>query len=94
VINFEAKTGIEALPRFMYENRSTKWAMFEFISSNPEILDVVEKSMPGYPGERINVRLKLAKKDVPGTSEVCIYASDSEEKIFDCYLFKIKYTYW
>jgi nephrocystin-4 len=93
IISLDCKIGLETQPRFIYENRSAKWAMFEFVSSNPEILDIFEKSVPCNPGDRVNVRLRMAKRDTPGTAEVCVYASDVEEKIFDCILFKIKYGY-
>jgi len=87
------KINMESAQRFVYENRSTKWALFEFMSSTPEILELVEKSLPLNPGEKANVRMKLAKRDTPGVAEVCVHVADVEEKIFDCILFKIKYTY-
>ena len=40
IIEVNCKIGQDSAQRFIYDNRSSKWALFEFVSSNSDILEV------------------------------------------------------
>ena len=40
IFEISSKIGVETVQKFVYQNRSTSWSVFEFQSSHPDILQV------------------------------------------------------
>mmetsp|Transcript_38763 Transcript_38763/g.34457 ORF Transcript_38763/g.34457 Transcript_38763/m.34457 type:complete len:171 (-) Transcript_38763:191-703(-) len=84
----EVKCGYESQPsKVLFENRSTSFCLFEFVSSHPELLQPIEKTVPFEGGEKKNIKVRVTGRKEPGIAEVCLYASDTEEKVANCLLF-------
>lgn len=41
IFELKVRVGQESTQRFAYENRSSNWCLFEFVSSHPDILQVI-----------------------------------------------------
>ena len=69
-------------------NRTSDWAVFEFISSNPKLMDVnifhythnhyqIAESKKGLnKGDKCNIELKIPSRTKTGIEEVILFASD------------------
>jgi len=86
------RCGMDSNQKFIYENRTTSFCIFEFVSSHPDILQPIEKNVAIDGGSKENVRIRIQGRDEPSIAEVCLFASDTEERIFECLLFQIRYV--
>jgi hypothetical protein len=76
----------------MFTNRSSAWGMFHFRSSHPKVLQLKESRMPLEAGASGYLWISIPGVNESSLAEVCVFANDSEENIFECLLFKISFV--
>ncbi|EAR93704.2 nephronophthisis protein, putative (macronuclear) [Tetrahymena thermophila SB210] len=84
----------ESIQVFEYRNKSQKTKTFQFLSSDPSILEVLDpsKQILGNSGEEIAVRVVPREYKAP-EAQVIIFASDYDETVFDTMKFRIRYIF-
>ena len=65
---------------FYYKNKkmSTKKLVFEFASSNEEIMYPTNDTLVFFGGENKQVEIQIMARNYVGTEEVYLYASDTD----------------
>ena len=53
---------------------------------------MIDRQMALQAGEKKAIRVEIMPVPGPGETEVSIFASDQEESLFECMMFKIKYV--
>ena len=91
VYEIKAKVGQDSTKKIVFMNRSQSWAMFHFRSSHPNVLEVREPRMGLEGGAKGYLPVYIPAVHQPSLAEVCVFASDTEENIFEVIMFKIEY---
>jgi len=91
LFQLKCKVGVESNQRVKYTNKSALPSVFEFISSNPDILVVREPEIYIDGNDQDFIRVHLPGQSQPGNAEAFVFASDKEGNIFEALMFKINY---
>jgi nephrocystin-4 len=92
VYHFSCPLNTPTDKRIMFTNRSSAWGMFHFRSSHPKVLQLKESRMPLEAGASGYLWISIPGVNESSLAEVCVFANDSEENIFECLLFKISFV--
>mmetsp|Transcript_20156 Transcript_20156/g.20185 ORF Transcript_20156/g.20185 Transcript_20156/m.20185 type:complete len:414 (+) Transcript_20156:475-1716(+) len=91
IYEVKCKLGQPTDKRVLFVNRSQSWAIFHFRSSHPNVLEIKEPRISLEGGAKGYLWVHAPATSQPNPAEVCVFATDSEENIFECLLFKIDY---
>lgn len=78
--------------QIIFTNRSQQWVMFHFRSSHPKLCRIEEPKMALEAGASGHLMMAFQPNDEVGRQEICVFASDEEETMFECLLFKVEYS--
>ena len=80
---------------FYYKNKKmgSKKLVFEFASSNEELLFPTNDTLVFFGGETKQIELQVAARSNVGTEEVYLYVSDTEQHFMECIAFEIIYVH-
>eukprot|EP00828_Plagiopyla_frontata_P035682 TRINITY_DN4727_c0_g3_i2.p1 TRINITY_DN4727_c0_g3~~TRINITY_DN4727_c0_g3_i2.p1 ORF type:complete len:171 (+),score=27.48 TRINITY_DN4727_c0_g3_i2:89-601(+) len=85
------KVGVDSVQKFIYYNKTNYQSNFQFTSQAPQLLEIKDQKIGIKAGGRETIRFKVTGQQEEGTTNVFVFASDEDEKIFQCLLFKISY---
>lgn len=91
IFELSCRLGVESLQKFAYPNKTTSYSVFEFTSSHPDILQLVETRIGINGGEKETIRVRIPARNQHGNAIVYVFSVDQDEKVFECMQFKIKY---
>jgi hypothetical protein len=92
LFQLQCRVGIPCDKKVMYTNRTQAWSMFHFRSSHPQLLSVREPRLGLEAGASGYILINIASVPAAGLEEVCIFASDAEESIFEVLKFHIDFA--
>ena len=81
-----------AQKQVLFTNHSQKWVKFRFRSSHPQLLRLEEPKMALEAGASGPLLMAFLPNPEPGRKEICVFASDEDETLFECLMFKAEYA--
>lgn len=91
VYQVQCSAGTPSDKKVTYVNRTSAWALFNFRSSHPDLLQIRDPRLALDPGAQGFLSIHFAPRTEPGVAEICVFASDSDEGVFETLLFKVEY---
>lgn len=92
IYELKASIGVATDKRINFVNRSQGWTVFHFRSSHPNVLELPEPRLALEAGANGYLLVRIMPIQQMGQSEVCVFAADTEENLFEVMLFKIQYA--
>ena len=78
--------------QFSYTNNSSQWRLIDFVSSNPELMQISDGTQGFNEKETKNIPTYFPPSNRRGTAEIMVFVTDRENKMYDCLLFSVNYA--
>jgi hypothetical protein len=89
--NCECEVGRRSIQAFEFKNPLAEFAIFNFTSSDEEVMRIRTNKIAFEGGEARNVTVDLAPSTQQGQREVLLYINDEHAAVAKCEMIRIKY---